>query len=93
MTPKDFKVSTGHTANVNDASLSEEDKPNLEQTRLEQLISTRNQVLTDSISGNNKAELEEQYQALKLQKSGILSEFIIFNNYGKCFNIKLYKIT
>lgn len=81
MAPKDLKVSTGHTANVNDASLSEEDKAKLEQTRLEQLISTRNQVLTVSISGNNKAGLEEQYQALKLQKSGILSEFNIFHNY------------
>lgn len=81
MTPKDFKVSTGHTANVNDASLSEEDKAKLEQTSLEQLISTRNQVLTASISGNNKAELKEQYQALILQKSGILSDFNIFHNY------------
>lgn len=75
MTPKDFKVSTGHTANVNDASLSEEDKAKLEQTRLEQQTSAKNKLLTDSISGNNKAELEEQYQALKLQKLGFQSDF------------------
>lgn len=75
MTLKDLKVSTGHTANVNDASLSEEDKAKLEQTRLEQQVSTRNQALTDSISGNKKEELEEQYQALKQQKSYLKSTF------------------
>lgn len=75
MTPKDFKVSTGHTANVNDASLSEEDKAKLEQTRLEQQTSAKNKLLTDSISGNNKAELEEQYQARKQQKLGLQSDF------------------
>lgn len=75
MTPKDLKVSTGHTANVNDASLSEEDKAKLEQTRLEQQVSTRNQALTDSISGNNKDNLKKQYQDLKDIKSGILSDF------------------
>ena len=81
MTPKDFKVSTGHTAKVNDASLSEEDKAKLEQTRLEQQVSTRNQTLTNSISGNNKAELKEQDQYLKDIKSGILSEFNSLHNY------------
>lgn len=75
MTPKDFKVSTGHTAKVNDASLSEEDKAKLEQTRLEQQVSTRNQALTDSISGNKKEELEEKYQAIKQQKSYLKSIF------------------
>ena len=75
MTPKDLKVSTGHTANVNDASLSEEDKAKLEQTRLEQQTTAKNKLLTDSISGNNKAELEEQYQALKQQKSYLKSTF------------------
>lgn len=75
MTPKDLKVSTGHTANVNDASLSEEDKAKLEQTRLEQQVSTRNQALTDSISGNKKEELEEKYQARKQQKSYLKSTF------------------
>ena len=75
MTPKDLKVSTGHTANVNDASLSEEDKANLEQTRLEQQVSTRNQALTDSISGNKKEELKEKYQARKQQKSYLKSIF------------------
>ena len=75
MTPKDLKVSTGHTANVNDASLSEEDKAKLEQTRLEQQTTATNKLLSDSISGNNKAELEEQYQALKQQKSYLKSTF------------------
>ena len=75
MTLKDLKVSTGHTANVNDASLSEEDKAKLEQTRLEQQVSTRNQALTDSISGNKKEELEEKYQAIKQQKSYLKSDF------------------
>ena len=75
MAPKDLKVSTGHTANVNDASLSEEDKAKLEQTRLEQQVSTRNQALTDSISGNKKEELEEKYQAIKQQKSYLKSDF------------------
>lgn len=75
MTPKDLKVSTGHTANVNDASLSEEDKAKLEQTRLEQQVSTRNQALTDSISGNKKEELEEKYQARKQKKSYLKSTF------------------
>ena len=81
MAPKDLKVSTGHTVNVNDASLSEEDKAKLEQTRLEQQVSTRNQALTDSISGNNKAKLKKQYQELKDIKSGILSEFNSSHNY------------
>ena len=75
MTPKDFKVSRDATANANGINLSEEDKAKLEQTRLEQQTSATNKLLSDSISGNNKAELEEQYQALKLQKSGILSDF------------------
>ena len=75
MTPKDLKVSTGHTANVNDANLSEEDKKRLEQTRLEQQTTATNKLLSDSISGNNKAELEEQYQALKQQKSYLKSTF------------------
>lgn len=81
MAPKDLKVSRDITVNVNDASLSEEDKAKLEQTRLEQQTSAKNKLLTDSISGNNKAELEEQYQALKLQKSGILSKFNSLHNY------------
>ena len=81
MTPKDFKVSTGHTAKVNDASLSEEDKAKLEQTRLEQQVSTRNQALTDSISGNKKEELEEQYQAIKQQKSYLKSDFNSLHEY------------
>ena len=75
MTPKDLKVSTGHTANVNDASLSEEDKAKLEQTRLEQQTTAKNKLLTDSISGNNKAELEEQYQALKHHQSYLKSTY------------------
>lgn len=81
MTPKDLKVSTGHTANVNDASLSEEDKAKLEQTRLEQQTTAKNKLLTDSISGNNKAELEEQDKKLKDIKLGILSEFNSLHNY------------
>ena len=81
MTPKDLKVSTGHTANVNDASLSQEDKAKLAQTRLEQQVSTRNQALTDSISGNKKEELEEKYQARKQQKSLILSDFNSLHEY------------
>ena len=81
MAPKDLKVSTGHTANVNDASLSEEDKAKLEQTRLEQQTTATNKFLTAYFSGNNKEKLEEQYQALKLQKSGILSEFNSLHNY------------
>lgn len=81
MTPKDFKVSTDATVNANGINLSEEDKKRLEQTRLEQQTTAKNKLLTDSISGNNKAELEEQYQALKLQKSGILSEFNSLHNY------------
>lgn len=81
MTPKDFKVSTGHTAKVNDASLSEEDKAKLEQTRLEQQVSTRNQALTDSISGNKKEELEEKYQAIKQQKSYLKSDFNSLHEY------------
>ena len=81
MAPKDLKVSTGHTANVNDASLSEEDKAKLEQTRLEQQTTATNRFLTAYFSGNNKEKLEEQYQALKLQKSGILSEFNSLHNY------------
>lgn len=81
MTPKDFKVSTDATANANGINLSEEDKKRLEQTRLEQQVSTRNQALTDSISGNKKEELEEKYQAIKQQKSGILSEFNSLHNY------------
>lgn len=81
MTPKDFKVSTDATANANGINLSEEDKKRLEQTRLEQQVSTRNQALTDSISGNNKAELKEQDQYLKDIKSGILSEFNSLHNY------------
>ena len=80
MAPKDLKVSTGHTANVNDASLSEEDKAKLEQTRLEQQTTAKNKLLTDSISGNNKAVLKEQDQYLKDIKSGILSDFNIFHN-------------
>ena len=75
MTSKDIKPSIYATANVNDASLSEEDKANLEQTRLEQQVSTRNQALTDSISGNKKEELEEKYQARKQQKSYLKSIF------------------
>lgn len=75
MAPKDLKVSKDITVNVNDASLSEEDKAKLEQTRLEQQVSTRNQALTDSISGNNKAELEKQYQELKYIKSGLQLDF------------------
>lgn len=81
MTPKDLKVSTGHTAKVNDASLSEEDKAKLEQTRLEQQTTAKNKLLTDSISGNNKAELEEQDKKLKDIKLGILSEFNSLHNY------------
>ena len=81
MAPKDLKVSTGHTANVNAASLSEEDKAKLEQTRLEQQTTATNKFLTAYFSGNNKEKLEEQYQALKLQKSGILSEFNSLHNY------------
>lgn len=81
MTPKDFKVSTDATANANGINLSEEDKKRLEQTRLEQQVSTRNQTLTNSISGNNKAELKEQDQYLKDIKSGILSEFNSLHNY------------
>ncbi len=75
MAPKDLKVSKDITVNVNDAGLSEEDKAKLEQTRLEQQVSTRNQALTDSISGNNKAELEKQYQELKYIKSGLQLDF------------------
>lgn len=75
MTPKDFKVSTDATANANGINLSEEDKKRLEQTRLEQQVSTRNQALTDSISGNKKEELEEKYQARKQQKSYLKSTF------------------
>lgn len=81
MTPKDFKVSTGHTANVNDASLSEEDKAKLEQTRLERQTTATNKFLTAYFSGNNKEKLEELYLYLKLQKSGILSEFNSLHNY------------
>lgn len=81
MAPKDLKVSTGHTANVNDASLSEEDKAKLEQTRLEQQTTAKNKLLTDSISGNNKAVLKEQDQYLKDIKSGILSKFNSLHNY------------
>lgn len=81
MTPKDLKVSTGHTANVNDASLSEEDKAKLEQTRLEQQTTAKNKLLTDSISGNNKAELEEQDKKLKDIKLGILSKFNSLHEY------------
>lgn len=81
MAPKDLKVSKDITVNVNDASLSEEDKAKLEQTRLEQQTSAKNKLLTDSISGNNKAELEEQYQELKDIKSGILSKFNSLHNY------------
>ncbi len=81
MTPKDFKVSTDATANANGINLSEEDKKRLEQTRLEQQVSTRNQALTDSISGNKKEELKEQYQDLKDIKSGILSKFNSLHNY------------
>lgn len=75
MTPKDFKVSTDATVNANGINLSEEDKKRLEQTRLEQQVSTRNQALTDSISGNKKEELEEKYQAQKQQKSYLKSTF------------------
>ena len=75
MTPKDFKVSAGATTNVSDTNLSEEDKAKLEQTRLEQQTSATNKLLSDSISGNNKAELEKQYQALKQQKSYLKSTF------------------
>ena len=75
MTPKDFKVSRDATANANGINLSEEDKAKLEQTRLEQQTSATNKLLSDSISGNNKAELEEQYQALKQQKSYLKSTF------------------
>ena len=81
MTPKDFKVSRDATANANGINLSEEDKAKLEQTRLDQQVSTRNQALTDSISGNKKEELEEKYQELKYIKSGILSEFNSLHNY------------
>ena len=81
MTPKDFKVSTDATANANGINLSEEDKKRLEQTRLEQQVSTRNQTLTNSISGNNKDNLKKQYQNLKDIKSGILSDFNSLHNY------------
>ncbi len=81
MTPKDFKVSTDATANANGINLSEEDKKRLEQTRLEQQVSTRNQALTDSISGNNKDNLKKQYQNLKDIKSGILSDFNSLHEY------------
>lgn len=81
MAPEDLKVSRDITVNVNGASLSEEDKAKLEQTRLDQQVSTRNQALTDSISGNKKEELEEKYQARKRQKSGILSDFNSLHNY------------
>lgn len=81
MTPKDFKVSTDATANANGINLSEEDKKRLEQTRLEQQVSTRNQALTDSISGNKKEELEEKYQAIKQQKSYLKSDFNSLHEY------------
>lgn len=81
MTPKDFKVSTDAIANANGINLSEEDKKRLEQTRLEQQVSTRNQALTDSISGNNKDNLKKQYQNLKDIKSGILSDFNSLHEY------------
>ena len=81
MAPKDLKVSTGHTANVNDASLSEEDKAKLEQTRLEQQTTATNKFLTAYFSGNNKEKLEEQYQATKDKKLKILSEFNSLHNY------------
>lgn len=79
MTPKDFKVSTGHTANVNDASLSEEDKKLLEQTRLKQLVYNTNQALTDSISGNKKEEFEKKYKVIKQQKSDLNLVFNILH--------------
>lgn len=81
MTPKDFKVSTDATVNANGINLSEEDKKRLEQTRLEQQVSTRNQALTDSISGNKKEELEEKYQARKQQKSYLKSTFNSLHEY------------
>ena len=81
MASEDIKPSIYATANVNDASLSEEDKAKLEQTRLEQQTTATNKFLTAYFSGNNKEKLEEQYQALKLQKSGILSEFNSLHNY------------
>lgn len=74
MTLKDLKVSTGHTANVNGASLSEEDKANRQ-------TSATNEFLTAYFSGNNKEKLEELYLYLKLQKSGILSDFNSLHNY------------
>lgn len=83
MAPEDLKVSRDITVNVNGASLSEEDKAKLEQTRLDQQVSTRNQALTDSISGNKKEELEEKYQARKRQKSVILSDFNSLHEYVK----------
>ena len=74
MTLKDLKVSTGPTANVNGASLSEEDKANRQ-------TSATNEFLTAYFSGNNKEKLEELYLYLKLQKSGILSDFNSLHNY------------
>lgn len=81
MTSEDIKPSIYATANVNDASLSEEDKANLEQTRLERQTTATNKFLTAYFSGNNKEKLEELYLYLKLQKSGILSEFNSLHNY------------
>ena len=71
MAPEDLKVSRDITVNVNGASLSEEDKAN----KLERQTYATNKFLTAYFSGNNKAELEEQYQALKQQKSYLKSTF------------------
>lgn len=81
MASEDIKPSIYATANVNDASLSEEDKANLEQTRLERQTTATNKFLTAYFSGNNKAELEEQYQALKQQKSYLKSTFNSLHEY------------
>ena len=77
MTSKDIKPSIYATANVNDASLSEEDKAN----KLKRQTSATNKFLTAYFSGNNKEKLEELYLYLKLQKSGILSDFNSLHNY------------
>ena len=77
MTSKDIKPSIYATANVNDASLSEEDKAN----KLKRQTSATNKFLTAYFSGNNKEKLEELYLYLKLQKSGILSDVNSLHNY------------
>ena len=80
MAGEETKVSSITSSNQVDTTLlSDEEKQKLEARRSAQTNATRDQLLTDSISGNNKemkkAELEAQYQKIRAEKSNLQAMF------------------